>query len=227
MNPCPLSEGNMLIQFRLKSFLFSILIFLFIPIPPEEGIFSQVLKSSTQQSKFNYPLLSVEGEKFINCVDVQDSIRLDTALSKTSGRKFRMKRSPWLAVGLSALLPGAGQFYNKSYWKVPIVLGLIGYLGYQYYDNDKKYRDYRDQYSATQTPENPTGDLNLKILRQFYFDQRNDFVWYFAIVYVINLVDAYVDAHLFDFDVKEEKLTRFGVNDKEYKLNVRFRISDF
>jgi Family of unknown function (DUF5683) len=150
-----------------------------------------------------------------------DSLKSDTSLGKPTFKKFRMKKSPWLAVGLSALLPGAGQFYNKSYWKVPILLGLVGYFSYEFYDNDKKYRDYRDQYSATQTTENPAGNENLKAFREFYFNQRNDFVWYFTIVYVINLIDAYVDAHLFDFDVKQEKITRSGTVDKQYKLNVR------
>jgi hypothetical protein len=159
----------------------------------------------------------------INCIDATDSLRPDSTLRKPIDKKFRMKKSPWVAVGLSALLPGAGQFYNKSYWKVPVVLGLVGYFAYEFYDNDKQYRDYRDRYSATQTPENPAGDENLKTLRQFYFNQRNDFVWYFTIVYVINLIDAYVDAHLFDFDVREEKLTRFGTTDKEYRLNVKVK----
>jgi hypothetical protein len=156
--------------------------------------------------------------------DAADSLKSDSAITKPSFKKFRMKKSPWLAVGLSALLPGAGQFYNQSYWKVPILLGLVGYFGYEFYNNDKKYRDYRDQYAATQTPEDPIGNENLKVLREFYFNQRNDFVWYFTIVYVINLIDAYVDAHLFDFDVKEEKIERFGKTDKEYKLNVKVRL---
>jgi hypothetical protein len=155
--------------------------------------------------------------------DISDSLTSDTTVKKPKFKKFRMKKSPWVAVGLSALLPGAGQFYNKSYWKVPILLGLTAYLGYQFYDTDKKYRDYRDQYSASQTTENPGGDNVLKYYREFYFNQRNDFVWYFVIVYVVNLVDAYIDAHLFDFSVKEDKIERFGTSDREYKLNVKFR----
>jgi hypothetical protein len=149
-----------------------------------------------------------------------DSLKSDTTIHKPAFKKFRMKKSPWLAVGLSALLPGAGQFYNRSYWKVPILLALTGYFGYEYYDQDKKYRDYRDRYAASQTPENQyIGDENLKTLREFYRNQRNDFVWYFMIVYVINLVDAYVDAHLFDFTVKEDKFSRFGSAGKQYNLN--------
>jgi len=153
-----------------------------------------------------------------------DTLKKDTAaFSRASDKKFRMKKSPWLAVGFSAVLPGLGQLYNQSYWKVPIILGLSAYLGYQFYDNHKKYTDYRDQYAATQSPENPFGDESLKDLREFYRGERDDFVWYFTIVYVINLVDAYVDAHLFDFDVREEKIERFGKVDKEYKLNVKVK----
>jgi hypothetical protein len=138
--------------------------------------------------------------------------------------KFKMKKSPLKAVLLSAVLPGAGQFYNRSYWKVPIIAGLIGYFGYEYINNNNKFKDYRDQYNASITPENEFGDLYLKSLREFYRNQRNDFVWYFMIVYVVNLVDAFVDAHLFDFDVRENKYTIFGKPDKTYrlKMNIRF-----
>jgi hypothetical protein len=154
---------------------------------------------------------------------IDTNMKIDT-LGKTSKTKssFRMKKSPWLAVGLSAILPGAGQFYNQSYWKVPIFLGLCGYFGWQIYDNNQKYLDYRDQYAATQTPENEyVGDVNLKSLREFYLNQRDDFIWYFAIAYTICLVDAYIGAHLFDFDVREEKIVRFGKEDKEYKLDLK------
>ena len=174
------------------------------------------LKNFHVTPSFISPLLEVK------LSGAPDTLKKDTtAISRSSDKKFRMKKSPWLAVGFSAVLPGLGQLYNQSYWKVPIILGLSAYLGYQFYDNHKKYADYRDQYAATQSPENPFGDESLKDLREFYRGERDDFVWYFTIVYVINLVDAYVDAHLFDFDVREEKIERFGKVDKEYKLNVK------
>jgi len=185
-------------------------------IPSKEGIYDPT-------PSFISPLLRgrLSGGDYIT--NAPDSLTPDSTLRKPINKKFRMKRSPWIAVGLSAVIPGAGQFYNQSYWKVPVVLGLAGYFAYWFYDNNKTYHDYRDRYSATQTDSLPDGDLNLKTLREFYLDQRNDFIWYFTILYVINLIDAYVDAHLFDFDVKEEKITRFGKTDKEYKLNVKVR----
>lgn len=152
-----------------------------------------------------------------------DNLKADTIKPK-SVKKFRMKKSPTTAVLLSAVLPGAGQFYNESYWKIPIVMGFVGYFGYEYFRNNNLYKDNRELYVNSQTPENPDGDQNYKTLREFYRDQRDDFVWYFLIVYVINMVDAYVDAHLFDFDVSEEKLNRFNLPDKIYRLkfNLKF-----
>jgi hypothetical protein len=152
-----------------------------------------------------------------------DTLRSDTVKPKTV-KKFKMKKSPTKAVLLSAVLPGAGQFYNGSYWKIPIVTGLVGYFGYEYFRNNNLYKDNRELYVNSQTPENPDGDQNYKTLREFYRDQRDDFVWYFLIVYVLNMVDAYVDAHLFDFDVSEEKLSRYNDAGKLYRLkfNLKF-----
>ena len=116
---------------------------------------------------------------------------------------LRMSKSPGLAVGLSAILPGAGQFYNESYWKVPIVLGIGAYFVSGWIRNDNLAEDYRNQYEASKTPEDPDGDTSLLSARDFYKNQRDSFVWYFVILYVANLVDAYVDANLYDFDVGE------------------------
>jgi len=116
---------------------------------------------------------------------------------------LRMSKSPALAVGLSAILPGAGQFYNESYWKVPIILGIGAYFISGWIRNDNLAEDYRNQYEESKTPEDPDGDTSLLSARDFYKNQRDSFVWYFVILYVANLVDAYVDANLYDFDVGE------------------------
>jgi hypothetical protein len=100
----------------------------------------------------------------------------------------RRGKSTAAAMLLSAALPGAGQFYNQSYWKVPVIAGLGIYFVSGWLDNNRKARDYRDQYSAS-------------LLREFYKDQRDAFAWYFLVLYMINIADAYVDASLFDFNV--------------------------
>jgi hypothetical protein len=157
--------------------------------------------------------------------NAEDSLKTDSTFrSSGKNKKFRMKKSPTLAALLSAVLPGAGQFYNQSYWKIPIIDGFVVYFAYEYFRNNNLYKENRDIYITTQTPENPEGDLNYKSLRNFYRDQRDNFVWYFLIVYTINIIDAYVDAHLFDFDVKEEKLTQFGDSPKIYRLKFSLKL---
>lgn len=115
-----------------------------------------------------------------------------------------MHKSPLKAVLYSAILPSLGQFYNGSYWKIPIILGLGGYFGYNIIDYNNIANDYQAQYVASQTPENPIGDTRFKQLRDRSKDNRDQFIFYFGIMYLANLVDAYVDAHLYDFDVSEK-----------------------
>lgn len=161
--------------------------------------------------------------------NMPDSGKTDTNMTYVKPKditlkKFKMKKSPTTAVLLSAVIPGAGQFYNESYWKIPIISGLVGYFGYEYFRNNNLYKDYRDQYAASQNDTVPDGNLNLKSLREFYRNQRDDFVWYFLIVYVVNLVDAYVDAHLFDFDVRDDKFVKNGTRGKEYRLKLNLKL---
>jgi hypothetical protein len=109
-------------------------------------------------------------------------------------------KSPGTAMLLSAVLPGAGQFYNESYWKVPVIAGLGTYFVVEFIDNNKKYNDYSDQYEES-LGTTPGGDSQILSYREFYRDQRDTFAWYFLILYGLNILDAYVDASLFEFDV--------------------------
>ena len=109
-------------------------------------------------------------------------------------------KSPGLAMLFSAVVPGGGQFYNESYWKVPVVLGFGVYFASQWLHNNRLYKDYRDKYTQSLL-ENPSGDGRMLQLREFYKDQRDTFTWYFAILYFVNIADAYVDASLYEFDV--------------------------
>jgi len=112
---------------------------------------------------------------------------------------FVPTKSPWTAVLWSAVIPGAGQIYNESYWKAPIIWGVLGWLGYNWVQNNNSYNEYKDLYSQT-------GDEDYRRLRTFYLDQRDLFTIYIALTYILNLVDAYVDAQLFDFSVDEDFL---------------------
>ncbi|MBI5472425.1 MAG: hypothetical protein HY961_08785 [Ignavibacteriae bacterium] len=124
--------------------------------------------------------------------------RIDTVVA------YQPTKKPGLALLFSAVLPGAGQFYNESYWKIPIVVGFGYYLASQWLDNNDSTKYYRNLFSRSITAQSPNGNSQYQLLREFYKDQRDLFSWYFFIFYMINLVDAYVDASLYDFNVGED-----------------------
>jgi hypothetical protein len=119
--------------------------------------------------------------------------------------KFEMKKSAWGAVLRSAVLPGFGQFYNQSYWKIPVVWGAIGYLGYQWKTNNDSYKQYSDLYEKSKVPSADKAKDIYRQQREFYRDQRDMFAVFLGLTYFLNLVDAYVDAQLFDFNVEENQ----------------------
>ena len=117
--------------------------------------------------------------------------------------------SPHKASVYSALLPGAGQVYNKKYWKVPIIYAGIGSAGYFVYDNDLKYNQYRDAYLSRK--EGGTDEYidiytegQLITIMEYYERNRDLSYIMAAAIYFLNIVDASVDAHLFDFDVSDD-----------------------
>ncbi len=141
----------------------------------------------------------------------------DTVKSVKADSGFVMSKSPMGAVLRSAIIPGWGQYYNESYWKIPVVWGFLGFYTYYWYDRDDLYVKYKNLYDLSD--KESTDGARLKKLRDFYQDQRDQFVVYFGLAYLLNLADAYVDAHLFDFDVSENPYT--GTMQLNMRLNLR------
>ncbi len=137
---------------------------------------------------------------FTTSLAAQQEVVSDTTISSDE-QTFQMQKSPWGAVGRSAVLPGWGQFYNEDYWHIPVIWGLLGWFGSQWILNNNNYKTYRDNFIQTE-------NFNDKRKRDFYRDQRDQFTIYIAITYLLNLVDAFVGAHLFDFSVEEDYLMR-------------------
>lgn len=125
---------------------------------------------------------------------------------------FTPSKSPIKAVLMSAVIPGAGQVYNESYWKAPLIWGISGWLIYNWIDNNNQYKSYSNLYTVSQNE-------NFRRLRNFYRDQRDLFAIYMGLTYVLNLVDAYVDAQLFDFTVEED----FFIRQPRLRLSIYFR----
>jgi hypothetical protein len=118
--------------------------------------------------------------------------------------------SPARAAMLSATLPGLGQVYNGRYWKVPIIYAGFGTLAYFLNMNNTEYQRWRTAYIARVDGNPNTVDgyphSTDQLERAMRFYRRNLEVTYLlgAALYVLNILDANVDAHLLDFDVRED-----------------------
>lgn len=117
--------------------------------------------------------------------------------------------APARAAFYSAIIPGLGQTYNKRYWKIPIVYGAIGTGVYFYTNNNKEYNRYRDAYKQRLKGlddefKGQFSDATL-INAQRTFQRNRDLSLIITIgLYVLNIVDANVDAHLKQFNVNDD-----------------------
>ncbi|MBK8955605.1 MAG: hypothetical protein IPM34_08620 [Saprospiraceae bacterium] len=136
------------------------------------------------------------------------------APKQSSGSVFSVmfKGKPGKALTYSLLLPGAGQVYNKKYWKLPIVYAGLGSMIYFIQFNSKEFNRYdkalRERVDHPMDPQDEfVGVLSVSGIdsyRKFY--DRNLQLSYIGlgIVYLLTGIDAYVDAHLSEFDVSED-----------------------
>lgn len=118
----------------------------------------------------------------------------------------------------SLFIPGWGQITNKQAWKIPIIYGTLGGLTYYSIHLHKNYNDYRAAYYNAErgadsdfkfgpTPSNIPENASLEALRQNrnFYRNRRDLVYVFiGLSYALNVIDAYVFAHLRSFDVSDD-----------------------
>lgn len=131
-------------------------------------------------------------------------------------KKFRKPMTrPLRAALLSAALPGAGQYYNKSLWyiRVPIIYGAAAGLGMVIKFNHTNYIGYRDAYlysldnnPLTEPPARYSGFPNdaLRARRDSFRRDRDFFIILSAALYALNIAEAATTAHLSKFDVSED-----------------------
>lgn len=147
----------------------------------------------------------------------QDSLRTptpDTSVVTKKGWWYRTFKEnypdPKRAATLSLVLPGAGQLYNKRWWKVPLVYGAMGGMVYSIDYNTRNYRSFRDAYIlALQGKPHEFSQFNLETdaLRRYrdQFDKRRQLSWIGLVaIHLLQAAEAFVDAHLMQFDVSDD-----------------------
>ncbi len=164
--------------------------------------YSQVNPNDTIRVE-HHPKDSVSVEKN----NTKTEAKIVSDLEKANGpTKKTLKLNPTKAGLYSAVLPGLGQFYNKKYWKIPIVWGAVGTgVGIAVW-NDNQYRKYREYYIAklNGTPNefvdsHPWLDkVALGNAQDRSKRQRDYAIAITGLIYILNIVDAVVDAHLYE-----------------------------
>lgn len=121
--------------------------------------------------------------------------------------------SPSKAAFYSAILPGMGQIYNKKYWKAPIVWGVLGGTTFLYIDNNSIYKRYRTAFRLRKaglqdefTLDNGTSlisETGLESAQKQLRENRDLALLSSVLVYVLQIVEASVNAHLLQFNTND------------------------
>jgi len=148
-----------------------------------------------------------------------DSIVIVRRGKVITAEEYKARFIPRKALLYSAVLPGMGQIYNKKYWKLPIVYGgfyIITTVAFRYNDlyNESKtelYAIVRDPGYVSSNPEyaNYT-ESQLRSVNEYYRRQRDFFLILDGLWYLLQFVDAHVDAHLRDFDLNPQLKVSLG-----------------
>ena len=143
--------------------------------------------------------------------------------------KFVMQKSPTGAVIRSLVIPGWGQFYVEQYWKTPLILGVSAYLIYTFIDYNSDYNRYSDlydeEYAKPEEEQSASVLTNYRAYRDSYHNLRDETGLYILGVYVISAVDAYVGAHLFDFNVDDDVAVYLLPDPFTKGVSLNFRLS--
>ena len=175
---------------------------------------------------FAFLVTSVTAQQPDTVLVLPDSIAIQLADSLRPSRSFSFNRflsedypKPRRAALLSFLLPGAGQAYNKRWWKLPIVYGVLGGVVWLEVDNVRQYRELKYNYrllvdgdpdtNPTEAPYNQIDAIRMKSYRDQWRKYVEQTSLVLGLVYLLQVTDAFVDAHLHDFDVSDDLSLRF------------------
>ena len=148
------------------------------------------------------------------CIYAQEN-QPDTTARRPGPVLGSPKHSPKKATLLSTFIPGAGQIYNRKnwWWKVPIIYGGGGALVYGIVFYQKNYNDFRQAYKyRVETKSTTNGNARfdqfqtptLQLIRDSYKEARDQCIISIVGLYALQILDAAVEAHFFEFNVSDD-----------------------
>ena len=188
---------------------------------------------SVKTTALNDTILQVDDSLFqiekASLIDTISFSLVDTLPVKKQKRDWKTWRpNPKKALWLAIVIPGAGQIYNRKYWKLPIVYGGFVGCAYAMRWNNMMYKDYSQayidltdddpntkSYERFQQFSNRITDANIQRYQELFKNRKNRFrrwrdLSFFVMcgVYAISIIDAYVDASLSEFDISDDLTMR-------------------
>ena len=148
---------------------------------------------------------------------ITPAARLGAQVKPVEDTVLEKPHSPNKAALYSAVLPGLGQGYNKKYWKIPVIWAGFGVITYFIITNTQEYKKYKEAYGYVAAGDSGYIDNDYvdKYDQQQLLDAKNyyrrnmEFTYIIGgLWYLLNIIDASVDAHFFDYDVSEDLTIR-------------------
>jgi hypothetical protein len=138
-----------------------------------------------------------------------DSLTTDTTSTPKKKAKNPQNVAASKAARLSAIVPGLGQVYNKKYWKLPILYAGAAAITYFVIINSQDYNTFKEAYTTRKAGgiDKYVGiysEDQLILLRDDARRYRDMSIIFGVGLYALNIIDAYVDRHLMEFDVSDE-----------------------
>jgi hypothetical protein len=147
----------------------------------------------------------------LNALAQADTLIIENPKDTVELKSYATRYDPRKAILFAAVLPGLGQVYNKKYWKLPLVYGGLAATGYAINFYNTGYKKYKSQlfYNLETNPGNENAQhpvsrfttSQLRTITNKYRRERDFMVIIMAGVYILQMVDAHVDAHLKEFDL--------------------------
>ena len=162
---------------------------------------------------FSGNLFSSDNRVFKFTANSDSTVRKRKHVSPEDSVKRLINKEATRASLMSMILPGLGQAYNGKYWKIPLIYAALGGIGYFFMEQNGKYQNAHNELIYRYTYPYPTFSYNsfttlntdqLNTEKLLYKKHRDFLIIGMGMVYLINIIDANVGAHMKTFDVSDK-----------------------